>query len=197
MLEDAGRISLVARAPSYLLTAASCPVLSTLAATDLVPSLAWPHPFPLLRKGVWPRETTTDLSGFLSLSIRLTFSDKVVFKFSPIFFGLSSKDFLANCCEYFRYQANRIEVSLLVHSTQRFFCRVSIAYYSDGDVFLELWNSNVSQSEKVSMWTLLCTARIRTLVTDATRVCTRARTYVTPRIIFLSVLNTFFYKDRQ
>ena len=21
------------------------------------PSLAWPHPFPLLRKGVWPRET--------------------------------------------------------------------------------------------------------------------------------------------
>ena len=151
MLEDAGRISLVARAPSYLLTAASCPVLSTLAATDL--------------------------SGFLSLSIRLTFSDKVVFKFSPIFFGLSSKDFLANCCEYFRYQANRIEVSLLVHSTQRFFCRVSIAYNSDGDVFLELWNSNVSQSEKVSMWTLLCTARIRTLVTDATRVRTRASTH--------------------
>lgn len=116
--------------PSHL----TCPVLSRLAAADL--------------------------SGFLSLSIRLIFSDIVVFKFSPIFFGLGSKDFFPNCRTYFRCQAKRIEVSLFTHSAQRFFCRVSIACCSDGDV-LSCTNI-VAMFLKVRkfVWTLFYATRI-------------------------------------
>ena len=109
---------------------------------------------------VLSRLAAADLSGFLSLSIRLIFSDIVVFKFSPIFFGLGSKDFFPNCRTYFRCQAKRIEVSLFTHSAQRFFCRVSIACCSDGDV-LSCTNI-VAMFLKVRkfVWTLFYATRI-------------------------------------
>lgn len=95
MLEDGGRISLIARAPSDLFSLVSCRVL--------------------------PRLAGADLGGFLSVSICLIFSDtKVVFKFSPVFLGLGLKARLQNCFEYLECQAKRIKASLLILSVQKF-----------------------------------------------------------------------------
>ena len=123
--------------------------------------------------------SAADFSGFLSLSIRLIFSDIVVFKFRPIFFGLGSKDFFPNCRPYFICQAKRIEVSLLTHSAQRFFCRVSMVCCSDGDV-LSCTNI-VAMFLKVRkfVWTLFCATRITRIRRSwpTQRACVRA----TPR----------------